>query len=137
MPRLSIWLIRVALLYFGIGFSLGGLMLFNKGVALDSSLWRLWPIHLEFALMGWTVQLAMGVAFWILPRLQRTERYGNTALAWISFGLLNSGVILVAAGSWFSDLERLVLVGRSLELAAVVAFAVYIWPRVKPFGKEA
>lgn len=134
MPRLTIWTLRAALTYLGLAFTFGGLMLFNKGVSLDPSLWRLWPIHIEFALIGWTMQLAMSVAFWILPRLRRLERYGNTALAWIALGLLNSGVLLVAAGEWFHDLSRLVLVGRSAELAAVLAFAVYIWPRVKAFG---
>jgi hypothetical protein len=134
MPRLSIWSIRAALLYLGIGFTLGGLMLFNKGVPVVPSLWRLLPIHIEFVLIGWTVQLAMGVVFWILPRIQRTERYGNTKLAWIAFGLLNSGVMAVAAGEWFDGLARLTLVGRGTELIAVVAFAIYIWPRVKAFG---
>ena len=31
MPLLSIWLIRVALLYLLLGFTLGGLLLWNKG----------------------------------------------------------------------------------------------------------
>jgi cbb3-type cytochrome oxidase subunit 1 len=134
MPRLSIWSIRAALVYLGVGFTLGGLMLFNKGVPVDPSLWRLLPIHIEFVLIGWTVQLAMGVAFWILPRIQRTERYGNTTLAWIAFALLNGGVLAVATGEWFDRLSRLTLVGRSAELVAVIAFAIYIWPRVKAFG---
>jgi heme/copper-type cytochrome/quinol oxidase subunit 1 len=134
MPRLSIWSIRAALIHLGIGFTLGGLMLFNKGVTLDPALWRLLPIHVEFVLLGWTVQLAMGVAFWILPRLQRTERYGNPTLAWIAFALLNSGVLTVAAGEWLDSPAWLILLGRSVELAAVAAFAIYIWPRVKPFG---
>lgn len=134
MPRLSIWTIRAALIYLGVGFTLGGLMLFNKGVTLAPSLWRLWPVHVEFVLMGWTVQLAMGVAFWILPRLRREDRYGNTAPAWLAFTLLNGGVLAVAVGEWFDGLAPLVLVGRSAELMAVTGFAVYIWPRVKAFG---
>jgi len=134
MPRLSVWAIRAALVYLGIGFTVGGLMLFNKGVALDSSLWRLWPLHIELMLVGWTMQLAMAMAFWILPRLQRLERYGNTALAWLAFGLLNAGMLAVMAGEWFGTPARLSVAGRGVELAAVVAFAVYIWPRVKSFG---
>jgi hypothetical protein len=134
MPRLTIWSIRAALVYLGTGFTLGGMMLFNNGVPVDPSLWKLLPIHIEFVLIGWTVQLAMGVAFWILPRIQRTERYGNTALAWVAFGLLNGGVLAVTAGKWFDKLSRLALVGRSAELIAVIAFAIYIWPRVKAFG---
>ncbi|NLF74303.1 MAG: cbb3-type cytochrome c oxidase subunit I [Chloroflexi bacterium] len=134
MPRLSVWAIRAALVYLGIGFTVGGLMLFNKGVALDSSLWRLWPLHIELMLVGWTMQLAMAMAFWILPRLQRLERYGNTALAWLAFGLLNAGMLAVMAGEWFGTPAWLSVAGRGVELAAVVAFAVYIWPRVKSFG---
>ena len=134
MPRLSVWAIRAALVYLGIGFTVGGLMLFNKGVALDSSLWRLWPLHIELMLVGWTMQLAMAMAFWILPRLQRLERYGNTSLAWLAFGLLNAGMLAVMAGEWFGTPARLSVAGRGVELAAVVAFAVYIWPRVKSFG---
>lgn len=135
MPRLSVWAIRAALVYLGIGFTVGGLMLFNKGVALDSSLWRLWPLHIELMLVGWTMQLAMAMAFWILPRLQRLERYGNTALAWLAFGLLNAGMLAVMAGEWFGTPAWLSVAGRGVELAAVVAFAAYIWPRVKPLGQ--
>jgi heme/copper-type cytochrome/quinol oxidase subunit 1 len=134
MPRLSIWTIRAALIYFGIGFTFGGFMLFNKGKPIDPSLWRLLPIHVEFVLIGWTMQLTMGVAFWILPRLRREERYGNISLARIAFILLNGGICTVAAGEWFENLTRLILVGRGMEFAAVLAFAVYIWPRVKAFG---
>jgi hypothetical protein len=134
MPRLSIWMVRAALLHLGVGFTVGGVLLFHKGIALDPAVWRLWPVHLELALVGWTVQLAMGVAFWILPRLQRTERYGRTGLAWLAFGLINLGVLLVAAGAWWDLGTWVSLVGRSAELLAVAAFAVYIWPRIKWFG---
>ncbi len=134
MPRLSIWMIRAALLYFGIGFTFGGLMLFNKGESLDPSVWRLLPIHVEFVLIGWTMQLAMGVAFWILPRLQREDRYGNSGLAWSAFALLNGGIMMVAVGEWFDHLMPLTLVGRVMEFVGVISFAIYIWPRVKAFG---
>ncbi len=106
-------------------------MLFNKGVPLHSSWWRLWPVHVEFVLIGWTLQLAMAVAHWILPRLRRQQRYGNQVLAWMTFGLLNIGVLVVAAGSWFTALSRLLVVGRIVELTAAFVFTIYIWPRVR------
>jgi cbb3-type cytochrome oxidase subunit 1 len=134
MPRLSIWMVRAALLHLGIGFTLGGVLLWSKGVGIDPTVWRLWPVHVELTLIGWTLQLAMGVAFWILPRLQRTDRYGRTRLAWWSFGLLNAGVLLAALGLWRNLPAGVSLAGRALELLAVAAFAAYIWPRVKWFG---
>ena len=63
MPRLSVWTIRAALVALGIGFLFGALMLANKGVPFDPSLWRLLPAHIELVLLGWTMQLALGVAF--------------------------------------------------------------------------
>lgn len=53
MPRLSVWYTRFALLYLALGFTLGGLMLYNKGVPLHPALWSLLPAHIEFLLMGW------------------------------------------------------------------------------------
>lgn len=134
MPRLSVWMVRAALLNLGIGFTLGGLLLFHKGMPLDGDVWRLWPWHIELALVGWIIQLAMGVAFWILPRFSRGERFGNIRLAWIAFFLLNLGILAAGAGQWFRSANELAALGRGLELLAVVAFAAHLWPRVKPPG---
>ena len=50
MPRLTVWMVRTSLLQLGIGFTVGMLMLFNKGVPFDPSIWRLLPIHIEMVL---------------------------------------------------------------------------------------
>ncbi len=134
MPRLAVWMVRVSLLCFGIGFTFGGLMLYNKGEPFDPSVWRLVPAHMELTLIGWMVQMAMGVAFWILPRRTRTDRYGHTAPVWIAFVLLNGGALAVGFAGWHGDLPDLALAGRLAELAAVLIFAASIWPRVKAFG---
>ncbi len=133
MPRLSVWLIRAALIHLGLGFAFGALMLFNKGIPLQPALWRLLPLHIESVLIGWTLQLAMGVAFWILPRFRGTER-GNVTLAWLAFAVLNAGVLAVYAGNWIAGWRGLIAVGRTLELVAAGAFAAHAWPRVKAPG---
>lgn len=135
MPRLTVWMVRSSLLQLGIGFTVGMLMLFNKGVPFDPSIWRLLPIHIEMVLLGWTMQLAMGVAFWVLPRFSTALRYGNERLGWLAYGLLNGGLIIFVAGAWING-TWLSLVGRALELLAVVCFAVMIWPRVKALSQS-
>ncbi len=132
MPRLSRWFIRSALLYLALGFTLGGLMLSNKGAPLSPLLWRLLPAHIECLLMGWTVQLMMGVAFWILPRFQ--GRRGNETPAWAAFFLLNAGVLLAGFGPTLALSGGVITVGRMAEAAAVAAFAIHAWPRIKPAG---
>ncbi len=132
MPRLSTWLIRAALIYLLLGFSVGGLLLWNKGVPIYPSVWRLLPAHMEFLLLGWTVQLVIGVAYWILPRF-RGQR-PKTALVWLSFALLNGGVWLVVASGFVAAASTVQLIGRLMESGAVVAFAIHAWLRVKPAG---
>ena len=131
MPRLSVWFVRTALAYLALGLTLGMLLLWNKGIPLDPQVWRLLPAHIEFLLMGWTVQLALGVAFWILPRWQ-TQR-GDVRPAWLAFVLLNVGIWCVVLGGWLSLPDGVVAFGRVCEAAAAGAFALHAWPRVKPW----
>ncbi len=132
MPRLSTWFIKASLIYLATGFTLGALMLVNKGLRLDPAFWRLLPVHIELLLTGWIVQLAMGVAFWILPRFQSSR--GDVRPAWAAFALLNGGLLLVAAGTLLGAPGWIALAGRLAEVAAVAAFALNAWPRVKPIG---
>ena len=90
MPRLSVLFVRASLVYLAIGLTVGMLLLWNKGVPISPYVWMLLPAHIEFLLIGWIVQLALGVAFWILPRWQ-TQR-GDVRPAWAAFVLLNVGI---------------------------------------------
>ena len=134
MPRLSIYLIRAALLHLGIGFTLGALLLSNKGVPFAGWVWRLLGAHIEFLIFGWIVQLAMGVAFFALPRHTEYERrYGRIWLGWLSFILLNIGVWLTALAHWFGSNPG-TLLGRIMLLFTAAAFTILIAPRVRAFG---
>jgi hypothetical protein len=68
MPRLSCWCIRGSLLDLTVGFTLGALLLFQRGSPLHPAIWQLLPPHIECMLFAWNLQRVMGVAFWILPR---------------------------------------------------------------------
>jgi hypothetical protein len=135
VPRLSVWIIRTALLYLGVGFTLGAMILFQKGVPYAGSVWRLLPVHVEFLLIGWTLQLAMGVAFWILPRFILGAPRGDERLVWLAYALLNAGVLNVALGQWLRAPDVIPLLGRAAEVLAAVAFAFHAWPRIKPHGR--
>lgn len=132
MPNLSILYIRASLLYLAVGFTFGALMLWNKGIPLHPLVWRLLPAHIEFLLLGWTVQLALGVAFWILPRFG--SRRGETWPAWLAFYLLNGGIWLAGVAPALGVTEIAPLLGRLAQVGAAAAFAVHAWPRIKPPG---
>ncbi len=137
MPRLSCWFIRMALLYLAIGVVPGGLILGAKGfpTALGWA-WMLLSAHIQLLIGGWLIQLALGMAYWILPRLDAGGR-GRPGLAWASFGALNAGVggsaVLLAlrpfwAGWW---LDWLLVTAALLQVVAFAAFVMHAWPRLR------
>jgi len=132
MPHLTHWFIRSALVDLALGFTFGALMLFNKGVLVSVWIWRLLPLHVELVLLGWTVQLTMGVAFWILPRFGLSR--GNERVAWVAFVLINAGVWIVGIGPTLGAPAFITVIGRLAEAGSAVAFAVHAWPRVRPLG---
>lgn len=133
MPRLSCWFIRAALIYLATGFTLGALMLSDKGAASFPWIWKWLPVHMELLLAGWMVQLAMGMAFWILPRFTQGAPRGNESLVWLGFALFNLGIGLVVADKVF-DVQGLAAVGRMVEVGGVLLFVNGLWRRVKPFA---
>ncbi len=135
MPRLSVWLIRSALCYLGTGVLAGAVLLVNRGAFLGDWVGHLRPIHIEFLLIGWTLQLALGVAFWILPRYRAGSERGLEGFAWGSYVLLNAGVLAVAVGQAAGLPPAVPLLGHTAEALAATAFALHAWPRIKVFGK--
>ncbi len=131
MPRLSRWFIRASLIHLVAGFTLGGLLLVQKVATLHPLLWRLMPAHGELLLIGWVLQLTMGVAYWILPRFSRPPVRGNVAAACLAFFLLNAGVLLSALGPALAAPAYLGVMGRGGEALAALSFAFNAWPRVK------
>jgi heme/copper-type cytochrome/quinol oxidase subunit 1 len=133
MPRLSVYFIRASFIHLLVGFSFGGLLLANKGIPISAQIWALLPAHIETVFIGWIVQLAMGVAYWILPRYFSGPPRGNPTWSWAAFGLLNAGVCLAVLAD-VSALTDFLLICRLLEWLAVGAFVLGNWRRVKPIG---
>ena len=140
MPRLSRLMIRTALIWLALGYTIGGLLLLNKGLPLLVWLWALRYTHVHLLLIGWMVQFACGVAFWILPRLDASGSRGNEWLVWLCYAALNSGVVLAAlhdplaaAIGGTAALNLMLAAAGVLYIVAIGAFAAHAVPRIVPF----
>ncbi len=133
MPRISVWLIRASLVHLLAGALLGAAYLAFKAVGWPPSAASGLPAHQEALLVGWMVQLVIGVAFYILPRPPGTDLGEAGRLMWLVFWLLNLGVLVAALGGDPALPSWLVLVGRLAESAAVVLFARHAWFRQRAY----
>ena len=133
MPRLSVYFVRASMVNLILGFTFGGFLLANKGILISPSIWALLPIHIEFTFIGWMIQLAIGIAFWILPRFSDEHPRGNESWSWGTFILLNTGITCIVLQSLFG-VQWLSFTGRIFEALALISFVIGNWRRVKPLG---
>ena len=143
MDRLSIIMVKTALLWLVAGVVFGGLMLVDRGIPGN---WRLWmmPTHGHMLFVGWLVQFALGIGYWLLPRKRSPELpigYRETP-ALVAAALLNLGLALRVIGEPMErtghagPLSFSMLSGSSLfQVAAVVIFVFQLWPRIYGKGK--
>jgi hypothetical protein len=139
MPRLSTWFIRAALAHLAVGVALGGLILIAKGLPVTFGwAWLLLPAHIQLLAGGWLIQLTLGVAYWILPRLNGAGARGRDVWAWTCFWGLNGSVLVAALlllvrpfiNAWW--LTTVLVFAAIAQVVALGTFAFHIWPRLAP-----
>ena len=89
--------------------------------------------------VGWFLQFAVGVAYWLMPRRRTIERplgYGERAAS-LAVVALNLGLLLriIAEPAERTGLESdgtlvLLIASALMQLAAAVIFVTQLWPRV-------
>lgn len=140
MDPVSVRLVRASLLWLVSGFTLGALMLSDALVPGD---WRLWfaPTHGHILFVGWFLQFAVGIAYWLLPRKRTPERpFGyHEPSAFAAFGLLNAGLLLRVlaeppnrVGNGGGLVDVVLAASAVLQLTAIIIIASQIWPRIVP-----
>jgi hypothetical protein len=133
MPRLSRYFIRSALICFGLGFTAAALGLAAKGGTVSPSFWVWRAPHIALLLNGWLIQLAMGVAYWIFPRILLADR-GRPGWAWAAFFVFQVGVglnLLAFLQIWWGDASDLLAPGVGLQAFGIGLYLIHLGPRVR------
>ena len=137
VPRVSVWLIRTSMLHLLSGAIIGAAYLAFK--ATGSAAWVVShrAVHVEQMLVGWMVQLVIGVAYWILPRPPAFDAARGARALWVVYGLLNGGLLVAALGGDPHLPGTLAFAGRVAETVAVALFALHAWNRQRPYRAAA
>ena len=140
MDPLSSLMVRASLLWLLTGVVIGGAMLTDRVLPGEWVLW-LAPSHAHMLFVGWFLQFAVGVAYWLLPRRRTVERplgY-QERVALLGVTALNLGLALrviaepVERTGQGTDLTlTLLIVSALLQVSAVAIFVRQLWPRVAP-----
>ena len=125
-------MIRMSLIYMISGMILGSGMFAAKVYPAFAEFWLYIPLHIEFLLIGWMLQLFLGMAYWILPRNPTDPIRGPEWMIWLVLIFFNSGIIVFSLSSVIS-LGLLSYTGRILELLSIIIFLKLMWPRIRPF----
>lgn len=138
MPKLSRCFLRGGFVCLALGMLTGGLILLQKGTGRFPVFWILLPAHVYLVLVGGVAQCALGVSYWILPRLSAGRRRGVTGLAWSSYWALNAAIFLVAMHPAIEmafgpgAASGAFVCGGILQGVAAAAFTLHAWPRIRP-----
>lgn len=103
--------------------------------------WRLWaqPTHGHMLFVGWFLQFALGIAYWLLPRKRTPDRPQgyNLRLAQCAVAALNIGLLcrviaepLERSGHAGNGTLALLALSAVLQIGAAVIVVLQIWPRV-------
>jgi hypothetical protein len=141
MPQLVRLYIKTAFVYFLAGFLLMALIALDRWLNVGRWLKVVYVSQLHLLVVGWITQLALGVAYWMFPRLRREQDprpRGSDALAWAVYICLNAGLLLrLAAEPFFllggpAWLRPLLALAGVLQAAAALLFGWLIWARIRP-----
>lgn len=130
MPRLSRWFITLALSYLVLGALAGALILGQRSLGGPGAFALLLPLHVEFMLAGWAMQLAMGIGYWILPRHRTGPPRGRPAVGWLALGLFNLGVLGAALRGPLDWPAAAAVAGHVAQLLGVFLYATQLWQRL-------
>jgi len=134
MPKVTRWFIKSGIFYFVTGVLLA-LVAEIPGVHAGPIML---PVYWHMLVMGWITQMIMGVSIWMFPRKYRDKKKRESVLCWLSFWLLNSGLVLRFLSEPFlpivqynSAVVATVLLSAFIQVLSIIFYVAEIWPRLQ------
>lgn len=124
-------------MYLAAGLLTGALFVVGPVLGLPLGIPGMELIYVHLLTVGWITQLIFGVVYWMFPKYSAERPRGSETLAWATYGLINSGLLLRVISEplavahprtlwgWLLGLSAL------LQLAAGWLFIANTWARVK------
>jgi hypothetical protein len=137
MPPLTRWFIKASLVCFILALVLGVLLAAQPLFTIPLSLTGIFPVYIHLLVFGWITQLIFGVVFWMFPKFSREHPHRSEVSGWVTFGLLNFGLLLRVIGEPLNSQEPggpgawLLILSALFQWLSGMVFVTNTWGRVK------
>lgn len=106
---------------------LGLFLVYNFSVPIFSSdSLHYLPLHAHMGIVGWFLLLIIGVSSRLIP-LFMISKYESPKLLWWIYGLINTGLLLFLADTFFYGLNLRTIVYVGFIVAGIILFARYCY----------
>ncbi|MTI87851.1 MAG: cbb3-type cytochrome c oxidase subunit I [Balneolaceae bacterium] len=131
MPLITRLFLKTGLIFFVVSLLLG---IIQQIDALTVA--ALVPLFWHMLMVGWITQVIIGVSLWMFPGRIKDEKFHNQRWAWITYFLLNIGLILrvvsepmlEVSGAWGWKIT--LAISAVLQFMALLSYIREIWPRI-------
>lgn len=136
MPTLTRWFLKSALVYLVAALLVGLLLAARAVITLPAIFSGFGPVYFHLFMVGWVTQLIFGVVYWLFPKHSHEQPRGREELGWLTYGLLNTGLLLRVIGEPLNAIQPDQIWGWLLAMSALIqwlaglVFVVNTWPRV-------
>lgn len=137
MPPITRLFVKTSLIYLVASFGVGLSLTLRPLAPLPAVVNGLAPVYFHLFMVGWVMQLIVGVAYWMFPKWSRERPRGHDSLALATYWLLNAGLLLRVVAepaqlvSVWPEWGWLVVIAALLQWLAGMTFVINTWPRVK------
>lgn len=137
MPSLTRWYIKTSLLYFVAALIVGVALMLRLILNLPAFIAALQPTYFHLLMLGWVAQLIFGVAFWMFPKASTSHPRGSERVGWVTYTLLNTGLLLRVLGEPLATMQPgplpgwILVFSAALQVVAGWTFVLNTWKRVK------
>lgn len=136
MPPITRWFVKTSFLYLLLAL-LAGFLLAMQSTFQWIAPGGLFPVYIHLFVLGWLTELIFGVIYWMFPKYSSERPRGSEPLGWLTYALLNLGLLLRIFAEPIQSTQPNLLSGWTLVAAAVIqflaglVFVINSWPRVR------
>ena len=134
--------IRTAIAFLFVGLALGGWMIVRRELYHRDPTPYETSAHVHAIFVGFVMMMILGVALWLFPRPDKSDRHYRPALAKLAYWLLVIGTAARVLGELLRAhiarewLGWAIVASAMLQVAAFIVYFYAIWGRIRGFGSQ-